>query len=156
GQPHTYTVTLQQDTGNGSGFVAFSGQHVDFTLTPGGAAVPVLDASASTCDDAGANTNAAGQCVIVFTSNTAGTVTGNASATLSVAGSAAFSVSTNGVAPSSGPAVETFVDANIQISPLSATNPVGTNHVLTITVHALGGTIDAGPHTALGTIVSGP
>ena len=48
------------------------------------------------------------------------------------------------------------VDANIQISPGSATNPTGTNHVLTITVNAVGGTLDAGPHTATASIVSGP
>ena len=48
------------------------------------------------------------------------------------------------------------VDANIQITPANANNPVGTNHVLTITVNALGGTIDAGPHTATASIVSGP
>jgi hypothetical protein len=48
------------------------------------------------------------------------------------------------------------VDANIQITPANATNPVGTNHVLTITVNALGGTIDAGSHTATASIVSGP
>ena len=30
--------------------------------------------------------------------------------------------------------------------PANATNAVGTNHVLTITINALGGTIDAGPH----------
>ena len=76
GQPHTFTVTLQQDTGNGAGFVAFAGQHVDFTLTPAGGASALLDAAASSCDDQ--NTNAAGQCTIVFTSNTAGTVNGHA------------------------------------------------------------------------------
>ena len=48
------------------------------------------------------------------------------------------------------------VDANIQISPGSATNPTGTNHVLTITVNAVGGTLGAGPHTATASIVSGP
>ena len=37
---------------------------------------------------------------------------------------------TNGVAPNSAPAVKTFVDANIQITPATATNPVGTNHTL--------------------------
>ena len=37
---------------------------------------------------------------------------------------------TNGVAPNSGDAVKTFVDANIQITPATATNPVGTNHTL--------------------------
>src|SRR5262249_12264633 len=45
---------------------------------------------------------------------------------------------------------------NIQITPATATNPINTNHVLTITVNALGGTIDAGPHTATASIVSGP
>ena len=40
------------------------------------------------------------------------------------------------------------MNANIQITPATATNAVGTNHVLTITVNAVGGTIDAGPHTA--------
>ena len=34
--------------------------------------------------------------------------------------------------------MKTFVDANIQITPANATNPIGTNHVLTITVNALG------------------
>ena len=45
---------------------------------------------------------------------------------------------------------------NIQITPATATNPVGTNHVLTITINAINGTIDAGPHTATASIVSGP
>ena len=51
---------------------------------------------------------------------------------------------------------QAWVNANIQITPATATNPVGTNHVLTITVNALGGTIGAGPHTATASIVSGP
>jgi hypothetical protein len=49
-----------------------------------------------------------------------------------------------------------WVDANINITPSSANNPVGTNHVLTITVNAINGTIDAGPHSATASIVSGP
>src|SRR5262249_35705134 len=122
GQPHTFTVLLQQDVGDGAGFVAFPGQHVDFTLTNGGGANAVLDAAASTCDDAGPNTSAAGTCTIVFTSNTAGTVTGNATATVAVMGSAPFTVTTNGTAPNSGTAVKTFVNANIQITPATATN----------------------------------
>src|SRR5262249_28043134 len=47
-------------------------------------------------------------------------------------------------------------NANIQITPATADNPVGTNHVLTITVNAINGTIDAGSHTATASIVSGP
>src|SRR5262249_3128463 len=45
-------------------------------------------------------------------------------------------------------------NANIQISPATATNAVGTNNVLTITVNANGGTIDAGTHTATASIVT--
>src|SRR6185369_8032071 len=74
-------------------------------------------------------TNASGQCSATFTSATGGTVTGNASSTVTING-VVMPVSTNGVAPNSGPAVKTFVDANIQITPATATNPVGTNHTL--------------------------
>ena len=59
--------------------------------------------------------------------------------------------------PANGAASQSLVaDANIQITPASANNPVGANHVLTITVNALGGTIGAGPHIATASIVSGP
>ena len=156
GQPHTFTVTLSQDTGNGAGFVAFPGQHVDFTLTPAGGATPVVDTVASTCDDAGANTNASGQCTIVFTSNTAGTVTGNASATVSVAGSAPFSVTTNGVAPNSAARSRRSSTRTSRSRRRTRPTSVGSNHVLTITVNAIGGTIDAGPHTATASIVERP
>ena len=115
GQPHTFTVTLQKDIGDGAGFVAAPGEHVDVTLTDASGAVHT--APTGTCTTAGANTDAAGQCTITFTSNTAGTVTGHATATVSVAGSAPFTVATNGVAPNGADAVKTFVDANIQITP---------------------------------------
>jgi hypothetical protein len=53
-------------------------------------------------------------------------------------------------------ASKVWVDANINITPAQAENPVNTNHVLTITVNAINGTIDAGSHTATASIVSGP
>src|SRR5207249_5571121 len=65
GQPHTFIVTLSKDPGTGA-YVAAAGEHVSVTM-PG----VNLDAAASTCDDAGANTDAQGQCTIVFTSATA-------------------------------------------------------------------------------------
>jgi uncharacterized repeat protein (TIGR01451 family) len=67
---------------------------------------------------------------------------------------ASFTTTNDGSGPAS--AREACVDANIRISPATANNPVGTNHVLTITVGAIGGTIGAGPHTATASIVSGP
>ena len=59
-QPHTFTVTLMKDIGDGAGFVAAAGEHVDFTLTDSNGASFTLNAASSTCDDAGANTNASG------------------------------------------------------------------------------------------------
>jgi uncharacterized repeat protein (TIGR01451 family) len=113
GEPHTFTVTLQKDLDDGSGPVAAVGEHVDVTLTPAGGAVVQLNAAASTCDDAGANTNASGQCTMVFTSNSAGTVTGSATATLSLNGKSVM-VTTNGSADNSAPAVKTFVAGSIR------------------------------------------
>jgi len=123
GQPHTFTVTLLFDTGGGLQ-PAGAGQTVTVTLTNGNGAV------ANPAGPFTLTTNASGQVSVTFTSATPGTVTGNASWTGSVSGSAPFTVMTDGVAPNSGPAVKTFVDANIQITPGSAINPVGTNHTL--------------------------
>ena len=61
---------------------------------------------------------------------------------------------TDGTGTNSGPAQKIWVNANIQINPPTADNPVATNHVLTITVNALNGTLAAG--TATASIVSGP
>lgn len=113
--PHTFTVTVMKDDGLGGGLVAAAGEHVDFTLTDGGGAVAVLDAVNSTCDDAGPNTDVNGQCVIVFTSATAGTTTGNAFVTLTVGGVSLTrdtDPATAGVGAGpggSGPAVKTWI-----------------------------------------------
>jgi hypothetical protein len=158
GDPHTFTVTVEQDTG--AGFTGIQGAHVDFTLANTLGANAVLNAAASTCDDAGPNTNAQGQCTITFTSATPGLVTGNATTTITVAGGS-VTLTTNGVAPNSGPALKRFVDANIQITPALDTNPVGTPHVLTLHVNVNDGTgagfVNAPAGTPVSaTIASGP
>src|SRR6185503_11736924 len=56
GAPHTFTVTLSKDTGNG--FVPAAGEHVDFTLTDSNGATH--SAASGTCTTAGPNTNASG------------------------------------------------------------------------------------------------
>jgi uncharacterized repeat protein (TIGR01451 family) len=136
GAPHTFTVTVSRDAGNG--FVPAPGEHVDFTLTNSNGATFVLNAAASTCDDAGPNTNASGQCTIVFTSTSPGQVTGHASATINVDGQL-VTIETDGSSANSGNAVKTFVDAYIAITPPEATNPTNTTHVYTAQVF-----IDAG------------
>jgi uncharacterized repeat protein (TIGR01451 family) len=154
-QSHTFTVTVSKDTG--SGFAPAQGEHVDFTLTDSNGANH--SAATGTCTNAGANTNASGQCTITFTSNSAGKVTAHASSTLAIGG-LPFTVSTDGVASNSGDAVKTFVDANIQITPATAINPISTNHVLTAHVNVnngSGGFVNAPNGTQISfTIESGP
>ena len=84
--------------------------------------------------DAGANTDANGQCTITFTSPTTGKVTGHATSTLTVGG-AAHVHACRPTAPllNSGDAVKTFVDAKISITP-DATNEVGQPHTFTVTL----------------------
>jgi uncharacterized repeat protein (TIGR01451 family) len=89
----------------------------------------------------------------VFTSPTGGKVTGHASATVTINGTA-IPVSTNGVAPNSGDAVKTFVDANIQISPLTDANPVSTNHTLTGHVNVNDGSGAGFVSAPAGTVIS--
>src|SRR6516164_3805887 len=140
GHSHTFTVHVEQDDGQTAaqggdgvtGFAPVAGAHPTVTLTPSGGAV-LAPGTVDTC--AGAGTLANGNCTVTFTSNHAGEVTGHASVTLTIngaVGSAQVTRSTNGVAPNSGDAVKTFVDALITIVP-SATNEVG--HLHTFTVH---------------------
>ena len=59
-------VTLFKDTGTGI-FVPAAGEHATVTLTPTNGATVVNPTG--TCLQAGANTDANGQCSITFTSN---------------------------------------------------------------------------------------
>src|SRR6266571_4788225 len=131
GEPHTFTVTVMKNDGSG-GFVAAAGEHVDFTLTADNGAIIDLDEVASTCDDLGPNTDGSGQCIIVFTSDSAGTITAHASVDLFVLG-VELSRQTDGTHGSSGDAVKRFVDAFIRIGP-SGANEVGEPHTFTVTV----------------------
>jgi hypothetical protein len=130
GQPHTFTVTLQKDSG--SGFGPAANEHVTVTLTNSNGAA--FTAPTGTCTNGGANTNSSGQCTITFTSPTAGKVTAHASATLSIGG-LSVTVQTDGTDGNSVDAVKTFVDANIQINPPTATNNLGEPHVFTAHVN---------------------
>ena len=114
GVPHTFTVTVNKNLGLGGGYVAAAGEHVDFTLTNGGNAVAVLDAASSTCDNAGANTNASGQCTITFVSHTPGTVTGHATVTMTIGG-VSVTRETDGAGHNSDDAVKTYITGAIRI-----------------------------------------
>lgn len=115
-EDHTFTVLLEKDLGDGSGFVDAAGEDVNVTLTNSGGAAYVLDATSTTCDvdsvNTDADTDSNGECVAVFTSNSAGTVNGEASSTLSVGG-VSITVSTDDTG-SSGDAIKTFIDGSIR------------------------------------------
>jgi len=121
GESHTFVVDVEADNGDGGGFEPVTSGDVNFSLTNGSGAVNVVDATASTCDDAGNNLDSNGQCTIVFSSASTGTVTGHASftATLSTSeGNIAVSASTDGLSDfgsaNSNDAVKTYVDGSLK------------------------------------------
>src|SRR5262249_47501377 len=150
GVTHTFTVTGQQNLGDGAGYVAARQGHVVATLTGsnGITAADITIDPSSTCDTTGSgsgnNLSAGGTCTVVFSSSKAGQVNGDATVTIpkAVFGTAADVVrdtisSTVNIGPGIGGSntdpVKTFVDANIAMTG-NGTNEVGVTHTFTVTV----------------------
>jgi len=113
GESHTFTVTVQQNDGSGGGFGnAPDGTVVTVTLAPSGGAV-VSDL----VDNCASSGTVNGTCTVSFTSNTAGTVVGHASVTLTFTnpfnGDVTVTRETNGNAPNSGDATKVFVAGSL-------------------------------------------
>src|SRR5207247_1724641 len=104
------------------------------------------------CSYTGAGATAS--CTVVITSGTTGTTVVSATSSIPLTGGGSVNRTTDGAAGNSGPASKTWADATIAITPATATNAVGTNHTLTITVTAVGTTLGSG--TATASITSGP
>ncbi len=133
GDPHTFTVTVMKDDGlpagapgdGVTGFAVATVGNVDVSLDPGATgAVPVVNTGTSTCDDnqpTGDNLDSSGQCTVVFTSASAGTVTGHATVSL-IVGGITLSRNTDGVAPNSGDAVKDFVAGSLKWSKVDNAN----------------------------------
>ena len=103
-------------------------------------------------------TDATKSCTVVISSPSTGTTVVHAKTTFSVAGqpiTRETNTAVNTTAGGSGDATKTWVDANVKITPATATNAVGTNHTLTITVTPVHGAIDAGTYTATASLVGG-
>jgi hypothetical protein len=136
GDSHTFTVTVTQTISGTTSGVA--GIYPTVTLTSAnGIAQSDINVTGNTCVDDGAGpntgTNSSGQCTVVFTSSKAGTITGHASASVSIGGTN-FPVETDGSAGNSGDAVKRFVDATISLAPLTDTNGITELHTVTATV----------------------
>jgi uncharacterized repeat protein (TIGR01451 family) len=125
GDPHTFTVTVNQVI-NGVSSPA-SGANVSVSLADSNGAVDVPSGLLS------GTTDNNGQFSVTFTSQSAGIVTGNASATLSVLGVNLSRATGDGQSGDTGAAVKRFVDAKISIAP-NATNGITEPHTFTVTV----------------------
>jgi hypothetical protein len=134
GEAHTITATVQQDTG--SGFTAVSGATVTFSLSNNTAGATFV--AGNTCVTA-----ADGTCSIQITSSTAGNVDISGSTTVTVSGESitrTTGTQANTDAGGTGNANKKYVNLRISLTPLAATNPVGTNHTITALVEQHNGT----------------
>jgi uncharacterized repeat protein (TIGR01451 family) len=129
--PHTFTVTVKEDLGDGNGFVTVpAGVPVTVTLS---------NSNGSTTSPLTYNltTDANGQASVTFTSATAGTVTGNATTTFTIVSGNPSTTVTRSTGDSnvgdSGPVTKVFEDAQISIGP-NATNGISEPHTFTVTV----------------------
>src|SRR5262245_58923845 len=132
GTQHTFTVTVREDAGTGAGFVAASGETVTGSIANSAGATATF-VGGNTC-----NTNASGQCTLTVNSPTTGLATVSASSNVGVQG-ISVPVSTDGVAPNSGPATKRWVDAKISIAQ-NDVNEVGFQHTFTVTMEKDNGT----------------
>src|SRR5207249_1172058 len=92
-------------------------------------------------------------CTVTINSAVAQTFTANATAVVQI-GSASLTRTTDGLLGDSGPATKTYVDANINLSPASKTNAVGSAHTITATVLINAGTGGGFVPAANGTLVT--
>jgi len=127
---------LPANTGGGDAVTGFgpapNGTTVTFSLLNNTAGAAFVG-GVNTC------TTTAGACSVSINTSTAGTVDIHATTTFTVGGqSLTRATGTGGL--NSADANKRYVDANIQLNPPSAMNPVSTNHVFTAHVNVNGGT----------------
>jgi len=129
GNGHLFTATVKINDGSGAGYVlAPDGTQVTFSLSSNTAGASI--SGTNPCTTSGGT----GSCSVTVTSSNPGQVTVAATTTLSVGGVSLTRTTNDGKLGDGSNGVKTFVDANISISPATATNLVATNHVLTATV----------------------
>ncbi len=124
-QPHTITATVTQD--DGAGVDPAVNITVTFSVT--------LGTATFVGGDNNCVTNGSGVCSVDINSSSTGSNTINATTTFLVGG-VSLTRATDGDAGPDGTvaAAKTYVDANIILSPLTATNNIGDPHTITATV----------------------
>jgi hypothetical protein len=139
-----HTLTGHVNINTGGGFVsAPAGTTITFSIVSG----PGAFVGPSSCQTVGTT----GSCTAVISSTTTGTTVVKASTNVTVNGQSLHRETGDGLSGDSANAQKNWVDANIQITPPTATNPVGTNHTLTghVNVNAGGGFTNAPAGTTI-------
>jgi hypothetical protein len=147
GEAHTFDVKV---TASSSGAAIEFGD-IATTVTPAPTSKTDTCAPASRVVNGGVLT-----CTLTINSNKGGVFTANATAKVTIGG-VVFDLATNG-AGGSGPAVKTYVDADIQVAP-DGVNAVGDPHVVTghVNIDEGSGKVNAPAGTLIDfAIVSGP
>src|SRR2546425_658104 len=142
GTNHTLTITVTAvgtTLGNGTATASITSGPGSFVGSP-------------TCSYTGGGATAS--CTVVITSATTGTTVVSATSSIPLTGAGSATRTTDGTAGKSGPRSKKEGGSTMAIKPSKATNAVGTNHTLTITVTAVGTTLGNGSATA--SITSGP
>jgi uncharacterized repeat protein (TIGR01451 family) len=148
-EPHTFTATVLQDDGltadqggdNVTGFGPAAGASITVALTNTGGAVAIPSTPLS------GTTDANGQFSVTFTSDSAGQVTGSATATPSVGGVALTRATGDSHTGDGSPATKTFVAGSLRWKKVDeAGNLLGG---ATFLVTATGGTAASAGHTPL-------
>ena len=121
---HTFTVVVTQAPG-----AATPATSANITITPS----PAPGSVTNNCVNPVAFSGNTATCTYIINNASAGLFTVNASAVFTIGG-VTITRSTNGSGGNSGPATKRFVDAQIDLSPLTATNPVNQAHTVTATV----------------------
>src|SRR5439155_1471555 len=136
GTNHTLTITVTAvgtTLGNGSATASITSGPGRYVRSPN-------------CTYMGGGSPAS--CTVVITSATTGTTVVSATSSIPLTGDAPVTLTTFPTRRTSDLASKTWADATIAITPATATNAVGTNHTLTITVTAVGTTLGNGSATA--------
>jgi hypothetical protein len=151
GTNHTLTGHVNVDTGSGFGN-APAGTTINFSIVSGPGS---FVGGVNSCTTVGTT----GSCTVQITSSATGTTVVKAATDVTVTGVVLHRETGDGLPGDSANAQKTWVDANIQITPATATNPLNTNHTLTghVNVNPGGGFVNAPDGTLITfTILSGP
>jgi Bacterial Ig-like domain (group 3) len=149
GTNHVLTGHVNVSTDGTTFQNAPDGTTINFSLTNANGATAAF-VGPSSCTTAGGT----GSCTVTISSPTAGQTTISDTTTVTVIGVPLTRSSGDGLPGDSANAGKTWVDANIQVTPASAENPVGTNHTLTGHVNVNDGSGAGFVNAPDGTVIS--